>query len=179
MKRIIFMAIAGLSAIAFTNCRKNQALPAAPSETVETTLPTAAAVYYDFVVGVTNTCSKVTLTINDCGNGSYKSWPSAGVCNGNNFNGTVAGSGNPLLGTSPATFPNVGATYLIFVNTWATRDVLQVIFKPGYNASHQPTVTYHSSTRKFTISSVGNPTYVSITKFSYTGLIGPGGVEFC
>jgi hypothetical protein len=174
MKRIIFTAIFGLSMFAFTGCRKNQEASAKPEQSVEVTALAAPAAVSDFVVGVSNTCSKITLTINDCGNGTYKNWQSGGSCSGNNFNGTVAGNGS-----ANPTFPNIGATYLIFANTSATRDVLQVIFKPGYNASHAPNVTYNSSTRKFTIVSAGNPTYVSVSKFSYTGLIGIGFAEFC
>jgi hypothetical protein len=178
MKKIISMATFGLFLLTFIGCQKNREAPAKPQESVEATGLAAPAAVYDFTVSVSNTCSKISLTINDCGNGIYKNWQSGGTCSDNNFNGTVAGSGNPLLGTNP-TFPNIGATYLIFANTSATRDVLQVVFKPGYNASHAPTVTYNSSTRKFTIVSAGNPTYVSVSKFSYTGLIGIGFAEFC
>jgi hypothetical protein len=181
MKRII-LAMFGLAIISFISCRKNIETPAAAESAVNSgPAAEAPAVYYDFVIGVNTGCTGAVLTINDCGNGSYTPWSSTKNCTGaNNFNGTVIGSGNPLLLTQPATFINLGATYLIFNNnTTATRDVLSVIFKPGYNASHKPTITYNASTRKFTIVNAGNPTYVTVTKFSYTGLIAPGVIEFC
>jgi hypothetical protein len=181
MKRII-LAMFGLATIGFISCRKNIEAPAAAEQAVQQQAAAEApAPYYDFVIGVKTGCSGAVLTINDCGNGSYTPWNSTTSCSGtNNFNGTVIGSGNPLLLTQPATFTNLGATYLIFNNnTTATRDVLSVIFKPGYNASHKPVITYNVSTRKFTIVNAGNPTYVTVTKFSYTGLIAPGVIEFC
>lgn len=178
MKKIFFAALFACTMLLLNSCRK-QAIQPVTTET-EPTVAAATAVTYDFVVSVSNTCSKINLTVNDCGSGSYNNWQSVGNCTaGNNFNGTVAGSGNPLLGSGPATFPNVGATYLIFANTASTKDVLQVVFKTGYNASHAPTVTYNASTRKFTIVNAGNPTYVTVSKFSYTGLIGIGFAEFC
>ncbi len=143
--------------------------------------PQVESIYYDFVITTTAGCKGQVLTINDCGDGSYKTWQSTKNCTGGNqFNGLVANSGNPLLASNPATFPNIGATYLIFNNaTTATRDVLSVTFHTGYNASHKPTVSYNPTTRQFTITNAGNPTYVSVSKFSYTGLIQPGVIEFC
>jgi hypothetical protein len=181
MKRII-LAMLGLAIISFISCRKNIEAPATAEQVVQQQASAEApAPYYDFVIGVKTGCTGTVLTINDCGNGSYTPWNSTTNCSGaNSFNGTVIGSGNPLLINNPPTFINLGATYLIFNNnTTATRDVLSVIFKPGYNASHKPTVTYNASTRKFTIVNAGNPTYVTVTKFSYTGLIAPGVIEFC
>jgi hypothetical protein len=181
MKRII-LAMFGLATISFISCKKNTEMPAAAESAVNAgPAAEAPAAYYDFVIGVKTGCAGTVLTINDCGNGSYTPWNSTTNCSGaNNFNGTVIGSGNPLLLTQPATFTNIGATYLIFNNnTTATRDVLSVIFKPGYNASHKPTITYNASTRIFTIVNAGNPAYVTVTKFSYTGLIAPGVIEFC
>jgi hypothetical protein len=181
MKKII-LAMLGLTIVGLISCKKNIETPVAAESAVNTGLATeAAVVYYDFVIGVQTGCAGTVLTINDCGNASYTPWKSTTNCSGtNSFNGTVFGSGNPLLINNPPTFTNLGATYLIFNNnTTATRDVLSVIFKPGYNASHKPTVTYNASTRKFTIVNAGNPTYVTVTKFSYTGLIAPGVIEFC
>jgi hypothetical protein len=181
MKRII-LAMFGLATISFISCRKNIEVPAAAEQVVQQQAATEAPVpYYDFVIGVKTGCAGTVLTINDCGDASYKAWNSTTSCTGaNNFNGTVFGSGNPLLVNNPPTFPNLGATYNIFNNnTTATRDVLSITFHPGYNVSHKPTITYNATTRKFTIVNAGNPTYVTVTKFSYTGLIAPGVIEFC
>ncbi len=181
MKRII-LAMFGLATIGFISCSKNTEAPAATEQAAKQQATIEApAPYYDFVIGVKTGCAGTVLTINDCGNGSYTPWNSTINCTGaNNFNGTVFGSGNPLLINNPPTFINLGATYLIFNNnTTATRDVLSVIFKPGYNASHKPTITYNASTRKFTIVNAGNAAFVTVTKFSYTGLIAPGVIEFC
>lgn len=177
MKKVLFAALFGFSLFAFTACRKNTTMPVTMANS-----PTAerSAVYYDFIVGVTNTCNAVTLTVNNCGTGSYTPWQSTGTCtNGNNFNGTVAGSGNPLLLSNPATFPNIGATYHIFANTFAVKDVLQITFRSGYNATHKPTINYNSATRKFTVVNAGNPAYVTVNVFSYSGFIGVGFAEFC
>jgi hypothetical protein len=141
----------------------------------------AAAVFYDFVITTNSGCNGHVLTINDCGDGSYKNWTSTKNCTtANQFNGLVAGSGNPLLSSNPATFPYIGATYIMFNNTTtAVRDALFVTFKTGYNASHKPTVSYNPTTRKFTITNAGNPSFVTVSKASFSGLIGPGYVEFC
>jgi hypothetical protein len=181
MKRVL-LAIFGLAIIGLSSCKKNLETPVAPEPAANTGPATEApVVYYDFVISAKTGCAGAVLTINDCGNGSYTPWSSTTSCSGtNNFNGTVFGSGNPLLLTNPPTFINIGATYLIFNNsTTATRDVLSVIFKPGYTAAHKPTITYNVTTRKFTIVNAGNPAFVTVTKFSYTGLIAPGVIEFC
>jgi hypothetical protein len=181
MKRVL-LAMFGLAIIGLISCKKDLETPAAAESPVTRNAGTQSpAVYYDFVIGVKTGCGGTALTINDCGDASYKIWNSTTNCSGaNNFNGTVFGSGNPLLLTNPPTFPNIGATYLIFNNsTTATRDVLSVTFYTGYNASHKPTITYNASTRKFTIVNAGNPAFVSVSKFSYTGIIAPGVLEFC
>jgi hypothetical protein len=181
MKRII-MAMFALAAISFVSCRKNTDLPATPEQaSPQQATAESATPNYDFVINVKAGCAGAALTINDCGDASYKIWNSTTNCSGaNSFNGTVFGSGNPLLLTNPPTFPTLGVTYNIFDNsTTATRDVLSITFYPGYNASHKPTISYNASTRKFTIVNAGNPTYVSVTKFSYTGLIASGVIEFC
>jgi hypothetical protein len=184
MKKLLLATLA-LTAIFVTACRKDGG-----SSTVnETDTPqskaaadnTTAKVFYDFVVTIPASCTAKTLTINDCGDASYKIWTSTANCTGgNSFNGTVFGSGNPLLLTNPPTFPNLGATYHIFDNnTSATRDVLSITFYTGYNASHKPTISYNTFTRKFTIVNAGNPAFVNVFKFSYSGVIAPGVIEFC
>ncbi len=180
-----FLAILGLLILSFTACRKTADQPLAnPDARVGQDIAADAAVklFYDFVIKVKPFCAVHTLTINDCGNASYTPWQSTGGCltPGNFFNGLVIGSGNPQLASTPPTFVNLGATYLIFDNsTSATRDVLSVTFYAGYNQLHKPTISYDATTRKFTISSVGNTAFVSVSKFSYTGVIAPGVTEFC
>jgi hypothetical protein len=182
MKKV-FPAVLAFTAFLFNACTKDNPRNEAGLTETETITTNAAAplVYYDFVISSTASCSGHVLTINDCGDASYKTWNSSKNCGGTTFfNGTVAGSGNPLLLNNPPTFPNIGATYNIFNNaTTATRDVLSVTFKTGYNASHKPTISYNPITRKFTIVNAGNPAFVTVTKFSYTGLIAPGVIEFC
>jgi hypothetical protein len=181
MKRV-FLAMFGLAIIGLISCKKNIEAPVA-TESVAAISPgvEAAAIYYDFVISAKTGCAGAVLTINNCADASYTPWNSTTSCySSNSFNGTVIGSGNPLLLSQPATFPNLGATFLIFNNnTTATRDVLSVTFLAGYNGSHKPTITYNVTTRKFTIVNAGNPAYVTVSKFSYTGLIAPGVIEFC
>jgi hypothetical protein len=181
MKKIM-AAFLGLVVFTFSSCKKNVEAPATSgNELRQGSVIQASAIYYDFVIDVQTGCAGTVLTINDCGDASYTPWQSTTNCSGTNrFNGTVIGSGNPLLLTQPATFTNLGVTYLIFNNnTSATRDVLNVTFKPGYNASHKPSISYNATTRKFKIINAGNPAYVTVSIFSYTGIIAPGIVEFC
>jgi hypothetical protein len=181
MKKIMPAIMAFTTLFLFSNCSREKTVTQQTDDTEIRGAAAATKVYYDFVVSTSAGCNGHVLTINDCGDGSYKTWQSTKNCNGgNSFNGTVAGSGNPLLLTNPATFPIIGATYNIFNNfTTATRDVLSVTFKPGYNASHKPTISYNPSTRKFTVTNAGNPAFITVTVFSYTGIIAPGVLEFC
>lgn len=182
MKRMLpaFLAFAFIFSAACTKDSVNNSPAFVECGTGTSDNPTGK-IYYDFIVRASANCSGNVLTINDCGDASYKAWYSTSSCSGSTiFNGLVSGSGNPLLFSNPATFPNIGATYNIFDNsTTATRDVLSVTFHTGYNASHKPTISYNTSTRTFTISNYGNPTYITVTKFSYTGIIAPGILEFC
>lgn len=178
MKKSLLASIGLLLLLFMGACKKTT------TESINGSGETAAteAAAYDFVISATPLCKVLTLTINDCGDGSYKPWKSTGGCTSgtNVFNGLVIGSGNPLLLTQPATFVNIGATYLIFDNsTTAVRDALSITFKPGYTAAHKPTVSYNATTRKFTITNLGNTSFVTVSKFSFSGPIGPGIAEFC
>jgi hypothetical protein len=184
MKKAMFAFVAFVSLFAIA-CNKENETATDATETQSGSAPatasTESAPQYDFVIDVPQRCRPWKLTINDCGDASYKDWLSTANCNiENKFNGLVVGSGNPLMPGVAPTFPTLGVTYHIFDNsTTATRDVLSVTFRTGYNMTHKPTISYNPTTRKFTIVNAGNSTYISVFKFSHTGLIQSGVIEFC